>query len=161
MASSSSEASGSSPSDSNPFRRLFDLLRSPAAQQVPNKVLIWSSLSGLTGVSMAYVQGHSMKLAFYTFGGAAGMTSSVYFFSIFVLSEARQCNDYWNHIAAGSLAFSSVVTRVAGGRRGALAGVIGAGIGLSYYSGGNWLYRYYPLPPPRPDELEILTKTTN
>lgn len=120
----------------------FDFsLSNPELQKALSSSALWSVASGIGGVTTAYIEGQTLFFPMYFFTGLGLCYSSTFFGTTIAIKHFRKNqDDVYNYVGGGAVSFTSVGTLLHGIRRGAKAGVVGAGLGAAFFYGGNWLY---------------------
>jgi hypothetical protein len=107
------------------------------------RILTSTLLAGSYGAIVAYLEGASVALPFYTYGSSVMVASTTFFAGSYLSKYLRQKDDPINFAVSGGVNGLIFVTAMSGLRRGMLAGAAGSAVGAAYGLSSLWLFREF------------------
>ncbi len=136
--STAATATPTAPETSNAFPSSFDPeeFKTYLQYKVPSSIIV----GGLSGGAWGYYVGDVAALYSCTYAFGFGFASTAFFCGTYGLRKLRQQDDVYNYALSGAFNSAWMVTGLAGKRRGALAGLLGAASGAALKISGDWFY---------------------
>lgn len=126
----------STPNSSFPLSFDLEEFKTYMQYKVPSSIIV----GGLSGGAWGYYVGDVAALYSSTYAFGFGFASTAFFCGTYGLRTLRQQDDVYNYAASGAFNSAWMVTGLAGSRRGALAGLLGAAGGAAVKISGDWFY---------------------
>lgn len=119
----------------------YDLSLKEAQVYLQNRVPVTSFIGGLTGTAAGYYIGDMMGLYGYSGAFGAGLASTAFYGTNYLLRCARQQDDVYNYAASGCInGFWIAAGLSRSSKKGAVGAACGILFGVGYKVGGDWLY---------------------